>query len=72
MRKFLISESAQMWINIVLALYLFIGMMMGFIGTQFISSKLYAVSLLASIILFLIYDWWIGEELYKRRKNQKS
>jgi tetrahydromethanopterin S-methyltransferase subunit D len=71
MRKFLISELAQSYINIVLALYVLIGMMIGFVDTKFLSIS-YTASALASLILFLIYNYWISEELYKHRKLEKS
>jgi hypothetical protein len=70
MRKFLISELAQSYINFVLALYVLIGAMIGFINTQFLSIS-YVISVLVAVILFLIYNWWISEELYKHRKNRK-
>ena len=70
MRKFLISELAQSYINFVLALYVLIGAMIGFIDTQFLSIT-YVISVLVAVILFLIYNWWISEELYKRRKNSR-
>lgn len=71
MKKFLISELAQSYINIVLALYVLIGMMIGFVDTKFLSIS-YTASALASLILFLIYNYWISEELYKHRKLEKS
>jgi uncharacterized membrane protein len=70
MRKFLISESAQCYINIVLALHVLVGIMIGFIDTQFLSI-LYAVSILLSVILLFTYNYWISEELYKHRKHSK-
>lgn len=70
MRKFLISESAQTYINIVLALYVLIGMMIAFVDTKF-TSVLYALSVLVSLILFLVYNYWVSEELYKHRKHSR-
>ena len=70
MRKFLISELAQSYINFVLALYVLIGAMIGFINTQFLSIT-YVISVLVAVILFLIYNWWISEELYKHRKHRR-
>ena len=70
MRKFLISELAQCYINIVLALHVLVGTMIGFINTQFLSI-LYAVSILLSVILLFTYNYWISEELYKHRKHSK-
>jgi type III secretory pathway component EscS len=70
MRKFLISEPAQCYINIVLALHVLVGTMIGFINTQFLSI-FYAISILIAVILLFIYNYWISEELYKHRKHSR-
>jgi uncharacterized membrane protein len=69
MKKFLISESAQTYINIMLALYVLIGMMIAFIHTS--TNIIYAVSVLSFLILFLAYNYWVSEELYKHRKHRR-
>ena len=71
MESFFMKDSVQSWINIVLAIYALVGMMVSFIGTEMTSIP-YAVSVLSSLLILLIYNWWISEQLYKRRKQQKS
>jgi putative flippase GtrA len=70
MKKFLISELAQTYINIVLVLHVLIGSIIGFINTQFLS-VFYAISILIAVILLFIYNYWISEELYKHRKHSR-
>ena len=63
------KESSQSFINIGLAIYILIGLMISFIGNQFIDNLVYPTSLLVSLVLLLAYNYWISEELYKRRKQ---
>lgn len=63
------KESSQSLINIGLAIYILIGLMISFIGNQFIDNLVYPTSLLVSLVLLLAYNYWISEELYKRRKQ---
>jgi hypothetical protein len=69
MKNFFMKESSQSFINIGLAIYILIGLMISFIGNQFIDNLVYPTSLLVSLVLLLAYNYWISEELYKRRKQ---
>jgi hypothetical protein len=67
MKKFLIKDNVQMVVNIVLCVWIIVGMLIIFIvpPSTWETAIIYPLSALISIMLFLIYNVWVSAELNK-------
>jgi hypothetical protein len=65
MKKFLLLDSTQGAMNILLGCWVILGMMIMFMcePSTFESMMWYPISVLCSIILFLVYNVWVSMAL---------
>lgn len=65
MKKFLLLDSTQGAVNVLLGCWVLLGMMIMFISesSTFDGMIWYPVSVLSSIILFLVYNVWVSMAL---------
>lgn len=65
MKKIMMSETAQLIINVVIGLWVLIGMVVMFIAPSTMWEEViaYPISVLVSVIVFLTYNVWISNAL---------
>ena len=72
MKSFLLKQIVQAWVNVLLIAWIVAGCFLLIIfrpGYLHLDVTLYyAISLLAGIVLFLVYNWWVSDTLNKNRK----
>jgi putative flippase GtrA len=68
MKSFLLKQIVQAWVNVLLMAWVVMGCFLLLILQPGHMSLPYIVSLLAGIVLFLVYNWWVSDALNKNRK----